>query len=133
MQPMCARLLARQVAIFVLALGVVLNGIPQAQACPIAAAHQPASEAMAMNMADMHIKQPCSEAAAKSTVDHKCPCKKAGHDCAACMGCSSTMAATQDYSPLAVRKIAARREPLADVHRYGIAIPPSHPPPIEFA
>ncbi len=130
---MFARLFARRIVAFVLALGVFLGGAAPSWAVPTVQGNGAMPSDMAMTMPGMQMQSDCLTNMNKGAPSKGNPCKNMNGSCVACAACALPVVLIQES---AIFQLLSRSERAVFTHvvnRNGIDILPALPPPIAIA
>jgi membrane protease subunit (stomatin/prohibitin family) len=124
------RLITRQIAAMIVALGVFLGGAAPAWASAAMPVGGSMSPAMSMMMPGMDMSNNCMGSQDKGSPGKQAPCKSTDNSCAVCAGCAINVGLAPNFSPVAL--ICQRSAGLfvADAKPDGLTTPPALPPPI---
>lgn len=115
----------KQIAAFVLALGIFLSGVAPSLAVPVGSD----SSMPGMAMSDMDMSMNCA-AMEKSSPGKQMPCKGSDSSCAVCTACAVNVGAPQGFLPVTLLYHGQIRAVSREADRSTLATPPPLPPPI---
>jgi hypothetical protein len=122
------RLVMRQIAALVVALGVFLSGAGPAWADSTMSGNGSMSSGMAMMMPGMDTQNNCMPD--KNSSGKQAPCKSTDSSCAVCTGCAVNVGLTPSFSPVALLYHRSAGLFVADEKPDGLTTAPALPPPI---
>ena len=122
------RLVTRQIAALVVALGVFLSGAAPAWADASMSRNGSMSPGMAMMMPGMDMQNSCMPD--KDSSGKQTPCKSTDSSCAVCAGCAVNVGLTPNFSLVALLYHRSTGLFVADAKPDGLTTPPALPPPI---
>jgi hypothetical protein len=122
------RLVTRQIAAIVVALGVFLSGAAPAWADATMSGKGSMTSGMAMMMPGMDMQNSCMPD--KNSSDKQAPCKSTDSSCAVCAGCAVNVGLTPNFSSGALLYHRSAGLFVADAKPDGLTTPPALPPPI---
>ena len=127
---MIARVLGRQAAAVIVALGVFFSGA--APASSVAAGSNSNMPGMTMKMPGMAMDNSCMESG-RGMPGKQAPCKDCDNSCAVCTSCAVNVALLLDLLPVPVPSHRGAGLTGPDTNHDGIVAPPALPPPISQA
>jgi hypothetical protein len=127
---MFVRLVTRQVATLVLALGVFLGAAGSSWAIPSMAGEDSMPTGMSLMMPGMAMQNCCNSTAERGTPSKNAPCKNTDGGCALCTACGLPIALLQESSLAELLYRSSETVFMHNVNRNGIATLPALPPPI---
>jgi len=125
------RLVTRQIAALIVALGLFLSGAAPAWADATMSGKGSMSSGMAMMMPGMDMQNSCMPDKASS--GKQAPCKSSDTSCAVCAGCAVNVGLTPNFSPVALLYHRSAGLFVADAKPDGLTTAPALPPPILLA
>jgi hypothetical protein len=127
---MFVRLLTRQIATLVLALGVFLGAAAPSWAVPSMPGDDAMPSGMSMMMPGMAMQNCCNPTAERGAPNKNAPCKNIDGGCALCTACGLPIALLSEASLAELLYRSGETVFTHNVNRNGIATPPALPPPI---
>ena len=124
------RLVTRQIAAMIVALGVFLSGAAPAWADATMSGKGSMSSGMSMMMPGMDMSTNCMGSQDKGSPSKQAPCKSTDNSCTACAGCAVNVGLTPSFSPVALLYYRSAGLFVADAKPDGLTTPPALPPPI---
>ena len=122
------RLVMRQIAALVVALGVFLSGAAPAWADAAMSGKGSMTSGMAMMMPGMDMQNSCMPD--KDSSGKQVPCKGSDNSCAVCAGCAVNVGLAPNFSPVALIYQRSGGLFMADAKPDGLTTAPALPPPI---
>lgn len=122
------RLITRQIAALVIALGVFLSGAAPAWAGATTSSSGSMSSGMEMMMPGMDMQNNCM--ADKGLAGKQAPCKSTDNSCTVCAGCAVNVGLTPNFSPAASLYHRSTGLFAANAKPDGLTTAPALPPPI---
>ena len=124
------RLVTRQIAAMILALGIFLSGAAPVWADATMSSKGSMSSGMSMMMPGMDMSTNCMDGQDKSSPSKQAPCKNTDSSCAVCAGCAVNVGLTPSFSPETLVYHRSAGLFVADAKPDGLTTPPALPPPI---
>ena len=124
------RLVTRQIAAMIVALGVFLSGAAPAWAGAAMSAGGSMSSGMSMMMPGMDMSTNCMDSQDKGSPSKQAPCKSTDSSCAVCAGCAINVGLAPNFSPVTLVYHRGTGLFVADAKPDGLTTPPALPPPI---
>lgn len=125
------RLVTRQIAALIVALGVFLSGAAPAWARAVIPRDGSMSSGLAMMMPGMDMQKSC--VSDKETSGKQAPCKGSDNSCAVCVGCAVNAGLTPNFLPATLLDHSDAGAFAADAKLDGLTTAPALPPPISRA
>ncbi len=122
------RLITRQIAALVIALGVLLSGAAPAWAGATISNDGPMSSGMEMMMPGMDMQNNCMPD--KDFAGKQAPCKSTDNSCAVCVSCAVNVGLAPQFSMAALVYHRTTCLFVADAKPDGLTTAPDLPPPI---
>jgi hypothetical protein len=122
------RLIMRQIAALVVALGIFLSGAAPAWADATMSGKGSMSSGMAMMMPGMDMQNSCMPD--KDSSGKQAPCKSSDKSCAVCASCAVNVGLTPNFLPVSLLYHRSTGLFMADAKPDGLTTAPALPPPI---
>jgi hypothetical protein len=122
------RLITRQIAALVIALGVFLSGAAPAWAGATMSGGEPMSSGMEMMMPGMDMQSNCMPD--NSLTGKQAPCKSTDNSCTICVGCAVNVGLAPQFSMAALAYHRTTGLFVADAKPDSLTTAPDLPPPI---